>query len=102
MTLRDFKTYLIMEGVRSQTDIQVLYEHFEIVIKTYKRVNPKKNGESSAELSLGLGINGSYDRSTTARQVYEDPKRVIDAEETGGASANKSLIKNSCLPQGLA
>ena len=37
VTLRDFKTYLLLEGVRSQTDIQVLYEHFEIVLKTYRR-----------------------------------------------------------------
>ena len=38
VTQRDFKTYLLLEGVRSQTDIQVLYEHFEIVLKTFKRI----------------------------------------------------------------
>ena len=50
VTLRDFKTYLLLEGVRSQTDIQVLYEHFEIVLKTFKRTVKKVNtGNSSAD-----------------------------------------------------
>ena len=64
MTLRDFKTYLLLEGVRSQTDIQVLYEHFEIVIKTYRRTL-KKKAEKAATVS------GSDESSMImARQVY--------------------------------
>ena len=104
VTLRDFKTYLIMEGVRSQTDIQVLYEHFEIVIKTYKRVNVKNKTaeQSQAELSMGWGMNASEDRNTTARQVYQNLKRIIDADESGASASHKSLAKNTCLPQGLA
>ena len=64
VTLRDFKTYLLLEGVRSQTDIQVLYEHFEIVIKTYRRTL-KKKAEKTATVS------GSDESSMImARQVY--------------------------------
>ena len=52
VTLRDFKTYLLLEGVRSQTDIQVLYEHFEIILKTYKRLQKKKTSQHSRAESL--------------------------------------------------
>ncbi len=48
ITLRDFKTYLLLEGVRSKTDIQVLYEHFEIILKTFKRTTKKKSVEKSS------------------------------------------------------
>ena len=95
VTLRDFKTYLLLEGVRSQTDIQVLYEHFEIVIKTYRRTL-KKKAEKAATVS------GSDESSTImAKQVYQHIKTLIDSE-TSTASSSKQLVKNGNLPHMLA
>mgnify|MGYP001066319117 CR=1 FL=1 len=76
VTLRDFKQYLLLEGVRSQTDMQVLYEHFEIILKTYKRtVKKSKEGQGNASQ-----VNEN-ETTTTARMIYQNLKRIIDSDE---------------------
>ena len=41
-TLRDFKLYLLQEGVRSQVDIQALFDLLEMTTKAYKRCMKKR------------------------------------------------------------
>ena len=79
VTLRDFKTYLLSEGVRSLTDIQVLYEHFEIILKTYRRTVKKKK-------EAGSGI----EKETIARKVYQNIKRLIGQGQTSSTNTEMS------------
>ena len=97
VTLHDFKTYLLLEGVRSQADIQVLYEHFEIVLKTYKRIK-RKNNESTANSSMhGSMTTGDQSKSSIGRQVYQNFKQRIEAEELY-TSSKMMLGKSQILP----
>lgn len=59
----------------------MLYEHFEIVLKTYKRVSLKRKTDSSTDNNtMSMGDSGS---GTTAKKVYQDLKRIIDLDESG-------------------
>ena len=63
ITLRDFKVYLLAEGVRNETDLQALYELFEMTLKAYKRCMKKKTDKT--------------EKSTTAHLVYQNMKDKI-------------------------
>ena len=63
VTMRDFKLYLLAEGVRTQTEIQALYELFEMTLKAYRRCSKKKIAKA--------------EKSTTAQLVYKNMKDMI-------------------------